>query len=184
MVLNQNDNLLKIATLLRERNVIEAKIASIIGRPAERGHIGEYIAGLIFDIELKPSANHRGSDGVFKSGPLAGNTVNIKTYGKRENILDIRPEYLPDYYLVLTGPKTSATSSRGTIRPWVINEVFLFKAKPLVEALRKNNKKISTATYIRKKCWERARIYPVSSNSPLQLPESQQICIRRFKNVD
>lgn len=183
-MLNQNDSLQHIADLLHTRNTIEVEIANIIGRPAERGHIGEYIAALIFDIDLKDSANYPGIDGFFRSGPLTGKSVNIKTYGKRESILDIRPEYLPDYYLVLTGHKTAATSSKGIIRPWVIDEVFLFKAKPLVKELCYQNKKIGTATSVKQLYWELARIYPVSSNSPLQLSESQQYRIRLFKGVD
>ena len=184
VMLNRNDELERIADLLHTRNTIEVEIAKIIGRPAERGHIGEYIAGLIFDIALEGSANHPGVDGFFKSGPLASKSVNIKTYGKRENILDIRPEYLPDYYLVLTGPKTAATSSKGTIRPWVIDEVFLFEAKPLVDELRYNNKKVGTATSVKQFYWERARIYPESFNSPLQLSKTQQDWISLFKGSD
>ena len=195
MELNQINNLQQIAELLQARNKIEFKVAKIIGRPAERGHIGEYVAGRIFDIELEESANNPGIDGYFRSGKLAGKSVNIKTYGKRESLLDIRMDNLPNYYLVLTGPKTAAGSSKGTVRPWVIDEVFLFEAKPLVEELRRNNvKNIGTATSVKQYYWDRARIYPVSSNSPmrlslnsvssnppLQLSESQQDWIRLFK---
>lgn len=34
----------QIAELLRERNVVDAKIAAIIGRPMATGHLGEWIA--------------------------------------------------------------------------------------------------------------------------------------------
>ena len=183
-MLNRNDELERIADLLHTRNTIEVEIAKIIGRPAERGHIGEYIAGLIFDIDLEDSANHPGIDGIFRSGPFADKSVNIKTYGKRENILDIREEYLPSYFLVLTGPKTSVTTSKGTTRPWVIDEVFLFETGPLIEKLHGNNKKIGTATYVRKHCWEQARIYPPSPDSPLHLSKSQQNWISLFKGRD
>lgn len=183
MALNQNDNLKHIADLLHTRNTIEVKIANIIGRPAERGHIGEYIASLIFDIALEDSANFPGIDGFFRFGPPTEKSVNVKTYGKRETILDIQPKYIPDYYLVLAGPKTTATSSKGTIRPWVIDEVFLFEAKQLVKELHNSNLRIGTATSVRQYYWERARIYPVSSNSPLQLSKSQQNWIRLFKGI-
>ena len=182
MALNQN--LEHIADLLHTRNTIEVKIAKIIGRAAERGHIGEYIASLIFDIALEDSANRPGIDGFFRSDPLTGKSVNIKTYGKRETILDIQPKYIPDYYLVLAGPNTAAASLKGTIRPWVIDEVFLFEAKPLVRELLNNKLRIGTATSLRNLYWERARIYPVSSNSPLQLSKSQQNWIRLFKGID
>lgn len=182
MAVSQTDKLKKIADLLHTRNKIDFKIAEIIERPAERGHIGEYIAGMIFDIDLDPSANKPGSDGIFRSGKLAGRSVNVKTYGKRESILDIQPKFLPDYYLVLTGPKTAAMSSKGTVRPWVVNEVFLFEARQLVDELRRSNlKNIGTATSVKQIYWERARIYPVTSNSPLLLSESQQHWLRLFQ---
>ncbi len=182
MVLNQSKDLLHIAELLKTRNKIDTKIAKIIGRPAERGHIGEYVAGRIFDIESEESANNPSVDGYFRSGKLAGKSVNIKTYGKRESILDIRVDNLPNYYLVLTGSKSVAASSKGTVRPWVIDEVFLFEAKPLVEGLRRNKlKHIGTATSVKQIYWNRARIYPVSSNYPMRLSESQQDWIRLFQ---
>ena len=106
MKLNYSDDLQHLASLLHARNTNEIAIAQIIGRPAERGHIGEYIASRIFDIALEQSAVHRGSDGRFKSGPLAGKSVNIKMYGNREGIFDIKPECLPDYYLVQAGSET------------------------------------------------------------------------------
>ena len=182
MTFSQIDKLKQIAELLHTRNKIDFEIAKIIERPAERGHIGEYIAGMIFDIDLEQSANYPGIDGVFSTGKLAGRSVNIKTYGKRESILDIQPKYLPDYYLVLTGPRTAAMSSKGTVRPWVVNEVFLFEARQLVEELRRSNlKHIGTATSVKQIYWERARIIPASSNSPLQLSENQQNWLRLFQ---
>lgn len=65
-------------------------------------------------------------DGRFKYGPLAGMTVNIKWYLKQEGLLDMTAATEPDYYLVTTGPRGSATSSRDTTRPWVIDHVYLF----------------------------------------------------------
>lgn len=81
----------RLASLLGQRNAVDADIASVIGRPAVVGHIGEFIAAEVFDIDLERSATRPGYDGVFRSGPLAGATVNIKFYGKREGLLDIPP---------------------------------------------------------------------------------------------
>src|SRR5947209_6336090 len=129
------DSLIQLAALLNQRNAIDEKIAKLIDRPALTGHIGEYIASLAFDIRLAVSATNKHSDGHFMQGQLEGKTVNIKFYAKQENLLDIPsftgtpPITLPDYYLVLTGVKSAAISSRSTHRPLTIESVFLFQSK-------------------------------------------------------
>ena len=178
---NHGDDLQRLAGLLRARNANEVEITDVIGRPAQLGHIGEYIAGQIFDVALEQSAVHPGSDGRFRGGPLVGKSVNIKMYGKREGLLDVRLEYVPDYYLVLTGPKSMATNSNAATRPWGIDEVFLFEAEPLIDRLRDRGVKIGVATSVREEEWESARIYPVSSDSPLDLSQDQQDGIRLFE---
>ncbi len=45
------DSLKNLAALVHERNEVSARITQIIGRPALIGHLGEFIAGEIFDIE-------------------------------------------------------------------------------------------------------------------------------------
>lgn len=89
-----------LAKLIREKNSIEDEIARLIGRPALVGHVGEWIAGEVFNIELENSANQAGYDGRFKDGVLQGRTVNIKWYPKRDGLLDINESALPDYFLV------------------------------------------------------------------------------------
>ena len=174
-------DLQRLAELIRARNATEVEITRIIDRPAQIGHIGEYIASRVFDIVLERSAVNPGSDGRFSSGPLAGKSINVKMYGKREGLLDIRPEYLPDYFLVLTGPKSTAIDSKGRPRPWGVNEVFLFEAQPLIDRLRDRGVKLGVATSVREVEWKAARIYPVSSGSPLTLTQAQQDAIRLFK---
>jgi hypothetical protein len=49
--------------LLRDRNTIDAKIATIIGRPMTAGHLGEWIAARIFGMALEPSATATAIDG-------------------------------------------------------------------------------------------------------------------------
>jgi hypothetical protein len=112
-----------IAMLLRERNAIDAKIASVIGRPMTTGHLGEWIAARIFDIALEESASATAFDGRFNSGVLRGRTVNIKWYLKREGVLDVAQSDALDYYLVMTGPAAPATRSRGGVRPWCLESV-------------------------------------------------------------
>jgi hypothetical protein len=69
-----------IATLPRERNTIDAQIATIIGRPMTAGHLGEWIAARIFGITMEPSATATAIDGRFTSGVRRDRTVNVTRY--------------------------------------------------------------------------------------------------------
>lgn len=51
-----DEQLDRLAGLLRQRNALDADIASILGRPMTSGHAGEWIASHVFDIELEASA--------------------------------------------------------------------------------------------------------------------------------
>ena len=169
-----------LAGLLSEMNSIGNKISEITQRPATIGHTGEYIASIIFDIELEESASTKGIDGHFNSGPLAGKTVNIKWYSKLEHMLDITPESLPDYYLVMTGPRAQQATSRGGIRPWLINHVFLFNAAELVIELNARGVKIGVASSVRKPEWQAAEIYPNKRNMAYRLSGEQMSTILAF----
>lgn len=160
-----------LALLIRQRNQVDAKIATIIGRPAISGHIGEFVASHVFGIALENSAANEGYDGRFASGPLAGKTVNVKAYGKRENLLDINPIHVPDYYLVFTGPKSPSSKSVGGHRPWMISEVFLFSGPALVDSLNARGTKIGVATSVPSSEWETARIFPPSPTAALRLSD-------------
>ncbi len=173
----------RLAALIKERNKVEVEITAIINRPAQVGHIGEYIAAQVFDISLYDSASNKASDGIFKSGPLAGRSVNVKWYGKQEGILDINPHGIPDYYLVLAGPPATAMSSKGMTRPWVINSVFLFEAAPLVTTLQAASVKIGTAAGVRKALREVAQIYPVQRNPALPLSPTQRAQLSLFREA-
>jgi len=72
------NDLEKLASEIAKMNSVGNKISEITQRPATLGHTGEYIASKIFDIELEESASAKGIDGHFRSGSLAGKTVNIK----------------------------------------------------------------------------------------------------------
>jgi hypothetical protein len=125
---NAKEDLIKLADLLKTHNAIGRVLSVLINRPASIGHLGEYVAANIFNIQLEMSANQRGIDGHFVEGALAGRSVNIKWYSVQTSILDITPNYLPDCYLVLAGPKSKALPSRGAIRPLVIESAFLFES--------------------------------------------------------
>jgi hypothetical protein len=62
--------------LLRGRNVIDAELAGLIQRPMTSGHLGEWVAAQVFDIELEASAVAAGIDGRFRTGPLQCQTLH------------------------------------------------------------------------------------------------------------
>jgi len=172
--------LAELATALRIKNQADSAIATIVGRPCERGHVGEYIASIIFDIDLETRANVKAIDGRFKRGALSGNTVNIKWFGKLEYILDICTQTpFPDYYLVLTGPESPPVSSRSHARPWTINYVFLFEHVSLVNFLT-GKVKIGIATSVIKMLWDAAEAYPKPNNPLLTLGEAQRGMLALF----
>lgn len=78
------DELGQLAGLLHKRNELDSAIARLIGRPAASGHLGEFIAARVFDIELEASAAARAIDGRFNGGALAGRSVNVKCYSVQQ----------------------------------------------------------------------------------------------------
>jgi len=168
-----NPTLEKLANLLSEMNSIGEKISEITQRPATIGHTGEYIAADIFDIELEESANTKGFDGHFRSGTLASRTVNVKWYSKLEYMLDINPDALPDFFLVMTGPKALEPISKGGIRPWLIDYVFLFNAAELMIELSARGVKIGVATSVRKHEWQNSEIYPNKRSMVYRMSDDQ-----------
>lgn len=179
--MNDHDKELQsLAELIRRRNEIDTEIASLIGRPALNGHIGEWIASRVFDIQLEASASARGYDGRFRSGPLADKTVNVKFYAKREGVLDTNEHPHLDYYLVLTGPKAAAVSSIGTTRPPCIANVYLFDARQVRADQVKRGIKSGTGASVRAALWEGAEIYPQPSHSVLALTVAQRSALALF----
>jgi hypothetical protein len=168
------DEVERLAALIREKNAADRKIAALIGRPATPGNIGEFVAAKVFGISLMTSGSHPGYDGVFQRGPLAGKTVNVKTYSRHELVLDISPHPC-DYYLVLTGPPGQAS-----VLPWVIGSVFLFEHQRLVAELTSRAVKIGVATSVRKAYWEAAQVYPPRPMSTLQLTGDEIALLRLF----
>lgn len=171
----------RLAALLKQRNLVAQQITDIIGRPAQMGHIGEHIAADIFGIRLAKTVTHKGSDGVFESGPLAGKTVNIKWYGKMESLLDIREVAVPDFYLVMTGPESKSGTSKDESRLWCIESVFLFDAAELLPDLRVRGVKIGDATSITREVWRNAEISPSRNNRALILSDDQRSKLKLFE---
>ena len=133
-------------------------------------------------MQLEISAATKGIDGIFDKGPLKGKSVNIKLYGKQESLLDIALKDLADYYLVLTGPKSLAATSRGQSRPIVIDHVYLFEMKGLVNSLKRLGVKIGIATSVAKSYWEKAEIYPRQAKRILELTKEQKELLGLFSS--
>ena len=95
-------------------------------------------------------------------------------------MLDITPDSLPDYYLVMTGPKTLEGSSKGGMRPWLINYVFLFNAADLVIELTARGVNVGTASSVRKHEWQAAEIYPNKRNMVYRMTDEQMAQILAF----
>jgi hypothetical protein len=146
------------------RDRIDAELAELMQRPMTSGHLGEWIAAQVFDIRLEASAVAAGIDGRFRSGPLAGRTVNIKWYLKREGLLDTTECMALDYYLVLTGPPSAAVSSRGTTRPWCIEAMFLFDARQLRSEQIMRGVTRGVASSVIRQQWAAAEIYRSPAN--------------------
>ncbi len=174
-------NIEELANLLKQRNSVDLQISKIIDRPAEKGHVGEYIAASIFDIDLNNSATKKGNDGYFKSGGLSEKTVNIKWYSKLEGILDINmTSSPPEYYLVLAGPRSQSLSSRGSTRPWLIHSVFLFNHDILVTSLKEKSIHLGVATSVTRELWDMAEIHPIQRNNVIQLSDLQKKQLNLF----
>lgn len=168
-----DEKLEQIAELLTGRNAIDAEIAAIIQRPMTSGHLGEWIASRIFDIELEASATNTAFDGRFRTGPLQGRTVNVKWYLKQEGILDTSASATLDYYLVLTGPRSAAESSRGDTRPWCVRAVSLFDARHLCDEQIARGAKAGIASSVLRQQWDDAEIYPHGNNPHLRVTPHQ-----------
>ena len=159
---------------------MSTEIAAILRRPAQLGHLGEFVASALFEIALESSANNKGFDGRFTQGLLAGKSVDVKTYAKREGIIDLRTQDLPDYYLILSGPCAPAASSKGQDRPWVIDGIHLFDAKALVESLLSRKLKVGIAASVAAEYWFGAEVYPTQTCKLLEVRDDQRAWLESF----
>lgn len=168
----------RLSFLIRLRNMVEQEMAMVLGRPASPGNLGEFIASRVFDIDLAPSGVNPGHDGAFRTGPLAGATVNVKLYSEDAGLLDIS-SHPADYYLVLTGPRP-ATKSGVRSLPRRIDAVYLFDIAALRAELEVRGVGIGVATSVRKMYWQHARVYPPQEDAPMELSERQMALLRLF----
>jgi hypothetical protein len=178
------NELKQLAELIACRNQLEKEISVIVGRPAALGPLGEYVAARIFPIKIVKSASHQAIDGFFSEGPLAPCSVNVKWYAMRDGILDITPGFLPDYYLVLSGPPPSVTAGLGLrARPWNLASVHLFDAAELVDDLDLRGVRVGPASSVRKELWDAAEIYPRANSSRYHLTYQQCELLSLFTHI-
>ncbi len=160
MLNSHNGNLEELAELMGKRNKVDERISEIIDRPAEKGHIFEYIASQIFPIKLNDSASKEGYDGTFDDGALKDKKVDVKYHAKNDHLLDLNNKANNEtFLLVFTGPGEAASSSKGKVSPLRIDKIYLFNEKELCEQLA-GKVKVGTATSVRSEYWEGKEIYP------------------------
>jgi hypothetical protein len=173
-----------LAELIRQKNRVDNEIAALVNRPAQLGHVGEFIAARIFGIRLHHSAVHKDSDGVFSDDPLAGRSVNVKWYLKRENMVDLTPDSACDFQLVMTGPHSSTARSVGAMRPWVIKAVYLFDTQQLLAEQLGRRVRLGVASSVAESQWKAAEIYPNANNRALLLSEERRTLLDLFDGED
>lgn len=173
-------NLPRLAELIRSRNTVEGNIAHLIGRSVNVGSVGDHIASTIFGITLIESAAHKEFAGIFFHDPLKGKSVDIQWHLRRDGDLNLKTDPSPDYYLVFTGPKPGPGMPHSIVNPWIIESVFLFEARELLNALRERGVQIGTRTSVIGQLWDRAEIFPVQRNNRLILSEEQRKLLTLF----
>lgn len=173
-------NLARLAELLHARNTVESNIANLLDSAVNLDTVGECIAATIFGITLVPSAQHREFVGIFANGALAGRTVDVQWYPRREGVMYIHSNPVPDYYLILAGPKQESSTARALVNPWIITTVYLFDGYQLLTALRERGVQIGSHTSVIHQIWERAEIYPMQQNHLLSLTAEQRQLLHLF----
>ncbi|THV27308.1 hypothetical protein [Glycomyces paridis] len=169
--------LTSIAMLIHERNRIDARITDIVGRPVVSGHLSDWIAAQVFDIELDPVPGSP-VDGRFRSGALAGRTVNVKHYTRNHGLLDMTDSEELDYYLVMTGPRVPVAGA------WSIDRVYLFDAQALYDDLSEQLRRIGVATSVRPEYWRAAEVHPNPARPALALGPMQTAALDAFRAAD
>jgi hypothetical protein len=106
--------------------------------------------------------------------------LNPPPWPRRTARLDMTESAALDFYLVLTGPRAAAVSTRSSTRPWHIDAVYLFHAADLLEHQHARNIKIGVATSVLNSQRENAEIFPKPRNPLLPLSPAQASLLRLF----
>jgi hypothetical protein len=99
----------------------------------------------------------------------------------REGLLDITPDFLPDYYLVLVGPRSPVMTSRGRTRPWTIESVYIFNTSMLIDQLQSRGVKLGIACSVANSFWAKAEAHPNAASTELVLSPEQRQQIMLFR---
>jgi len=175
------DALHELAHRIRTLNDALVEIAAVLRKPAQVGHAGEFIASIIFDIDLHGSAAHKDHDGHFNArSPLAGKTVNIKWGTRDEGGMDLSRTAVFDHLLVLLGPRATAAVVASNHRPWLISSVYLFDPSEVIRALSASGVGVGVASSVRRYRWDAAMVYPQANNPRLPLTDEQRSLLTLF----
>src|SRR6476661_6125780 len=154
-------DLTHLADLIRIRNYVNSSVSRIINHPAEVGHIAEFLMGEILDIELNAVANTKAIDGVFRSGSLAGKSVNVKYRAAQSRLLNLEefldPSLHAHFYLSVQGPKSASKTSAGRELPFVIDSIYHFESTLLIPQLAKPGK-AGIGRFVPTALWQAAMI--------------------------
>ena len=174
----------KLSTLIKKWNRLEREISAIIERPGTISNVGEYIASKVFDIVLERSRTRQAYDGVFGNGLLKGLRVNVKISRERESFIDWRDDALPDFFLILAGPKRTSRRKTGESRPVRIASAYLFRVKEtraqLISRevnLPKNRRVQASIAHWQ---WEAAEVFPNANCDLLVLSSKQRSLLMLF----
>jgi hypothetical protein len=72
----------------------------------------------------------------------------------------LRLKNIADLYLVMSGPRAAAASSRGASRPWVTDNVPCSPKEGVVRGLRERGRGIGIASGAPARVWDAAEIHP------------------------
>ena len=177
------EDLVHLADLIRIRNFVNSSVSRIINHPAEVGHIAEYLMGEIFHIALHDNANAKASDGVFREGPLQGQTVNVKFRAARQRKLNLEefidPLLHAHFYLAVQGPRSASRRSKGRELPFLIEADYLFTSSALIPQIEKPGHE-TIGKSVPTSLWKAAMIYPEQVNQALILTPEQRNALALF----
>jgi len=175
------DELSRLSNLIEERNRVKNNMTAIIGQPAQRGYVGNYIAAVIFGLTLHPPGSEsRIGDGYFTAGLLAGQSVEVRWHSREGYRLDVDLAALPDYYLVFNGPPVSTSEVQRSHQQWAIGRVRLFQTSALLDMLPQPTHKAKVSVSAGKAQWDNAELYPTPHNTLLALTDVQRAQLNLF----
>jgi hypothetical protein len=80
----------------------------------------------------------------------------------------------------MTGPKSEAMSSRGRVRAWTIDSVFLFDAHSLISQLQTRGVGLGIGSSVAQQYWQDAEVYPNQKSTALVLSDEQRRQVSLF----